>query len=107
MITPMKNIMMGCLKWTIPFNIGTILMNIIDCCSLGADSNQLSSIAVNRLQRELAKDGRDPAAASSFKVPQKAPAGAAGRSAFSKSLGKKKGQNLAVSSAYTHVCWTM
>jgi ATP-dependent Clp protease ATP-binding subunit ClpC len=82
-------------------------MNITDCCSLGADYNQLSSIAVNRLQGELAKDGRDPAAAASLKVPQKAPAGAAGRSAFSKSLGKKKGRDLAVSSAYNHVCCTM
>ncbi|KAK3154228.1 hypothetical protein QOZ80_2BG0187930 [Eleusine coracana subsp. coracana] len=57
--------------------------------SLGADPSQLSSVAVTRLQGELAKDGRDPAGASSFKVPEKAPAGA-GRSAFSKSLGKKK-----------------
>ncbi|KAG2651297.1 chaperone protein ClpD1, chloroplastic-like [Panicum virgatum] len=57
--------------------------------SLGADPSQLSSVAVDRLQAELAKDGRDPAGAPSFKVPEKAPA-AAGRSAFSQSLTKKK-----------------
>lgn len=60
---------------------------------MGADPSQLASVAVTRLHEELAKDGRDPAGASSFKVPEKAPAGAgAGRSAFSKSLSKKKGQ---------------
>ncbi|KAG2658783.1 hypothetical protein PVAP13_1KG308600 [Panicum virgatum] len=57
--------------------------------SLGADPSQLASVAVDRLQAELAKDGRDPAGAPSFKVPEKAPA-AAGRSAFSQSLTKKK-----------------
>ncbi|CAO2038194.1 unnamed protein product [Urochloa humidicola] len=57
--------------------------------SLGADPSQLSSVAVDRLQAELAKDGRDPAGAPSFKVPEKAPA-AAGRSAFTQSLNKKK-----------------
>ncbi|KAK1617134.1 hypothetical protein QYE76_022651 [Lolium multiflorum] len=57
--------------------------------SLGADPSQLASVALIRLQGELAKDGRDPAGASSFKVPEKAPAGA-GRSAFNKSLGGKK-----------------
>ncbi|KAI4989247.1 chaperone protein ClpD1, chloroplastic-like [Hordeum vulgare subsp. vulgare] len=59
--------------------------------SLGADPSQLASVAVTRLHEELAKDGRDTAGASSLKVPEKAPAGAgAGRSAFSKSLSKKK-----------------
>ncbi|VAI20303.1 unnamed protein product [Triticum turgidum subsp. durum] len=59
--------------------------------SLGADPSQLASVAVTRLHEELAKDGRDLAGASSLKVPEKAPAGAgAGRSAFSKSLSKKK-----------------
>jgi ATP-dependent Clp protease ATP-binding subunit ClpC len=57
--------------------------------SLGADPSQLASVALIRLQGELAKDGRDPAGASSYKVPEKAPAGA-GRSAFNKSLGGKK-----------------
>ncbi|CAM0945742.1 unnamed protein product [Alopecurus aequalis] len=57
--------------------------------SLGADPSQLVSVALSRLQAELAKDGRDPAGASSFKVPEKSPAGA-GRSAFTKSLSKKK-----------------
>ncbi|KQJ99678.1 chaperone protein ClpD1, chloroplastic [Brachypodium distachyon] len=57
--------------------------------SLGADPSQLASVALARLQGELAKDGRDPAGASSFKVPEKSPAGA-GRSAFTKSLSKKK-----------------
>jgi ATP-dependent Clp protease ATP-binding subunit ClpC len=58
---------------------------------LGADPSQLASVALIRLQGELAKDGRDPAGASSYKVPEKSPAGA-GRSAFNKSLGGKKGQ---------------
>ncbi|XP_047081613.1 chaperone protein ClpD1, chloroplastic-like [Lolium rigidum] len=57
--------------------------------SLGADPSQLASVALIRLQGELAKDGRDPAGASAYKVPEKAPAGA-GRSAFNKSLGGKK-----------------
>ncbi|KAM0866076.1 hypothetical protein ACQ4PT_042870 [Festuca glaucescens] len=57
--------------------------------SLGADPSQLASVALIRLQGELAKDGRDPVGASSFKVPEKSPAGA-GRSAFNKSLGGKK-----------------
>ncbi|XP_051217136.1 chaperone protein ClpD1, chloroplastic [Lolium perenne] len=57
--------------------------------SLGADPSQLASVALIRLQGELAKDGRDPAGASSYKVPEKSPAGA-GRSAFNKSLGGKK-----------------
>uniref|UniRef100_A0A0E0NFQ8 Clp R domain-containing protein n=1 Tax=Oryza rufipogon TaxID=4529 RepID=A0A0E0NFQ8_ORYRU len=57
--------------------------------SLGADPSQLASVALTRLQAELAKDGREPAGASSFKVPKKSPAGA-GRSAFSKSLNSKK-----------------
>jgi ATP-dependent Clp protease ATP-binding subunit ClpC len=56
---------------------------------LGADPSQLASVALTRLQAELAKDGREPAGASSFKVPKKSPAGA-GRSAFSKSLNSKK-----------------
>jgi len=67
---------------------------------LGADPSQLASVAVDRLQAELAKDGRDPAGAPSFKVPEKAPA-AAGRSAFSQSLTKKKGPEPAVSSELT------
>ncbi|CAD6250873.1 unnamed protein product [Miscanthus lutarioriparius] len=57
--------------------------------SLGADPSRLASVAVDRLQAELAKDGREPAEPSSFKVPKKAPAGT-GRSAFSQSLTKKK-----------------
>lgn len=57
--------------------------------SLGADPSQLASVALTRLQAELAKDCREPAGASSFKVPKKSPAGA-GRSAFSKSLNSKK-----------------
>jgi ATP-dependent Clp protease ATP-binding subunit ClpC len=65
--------------------------------SLGADPSQLASIALTRLQAELAKDGRDPEGASSFQVPEKAPAGT-GKSAFTKSLSKKKGQDLAVAS---------
>ena len=70
------------------------------CCSLGADPSQLASVALIRLQGELAKDGRDPAGASSYKVPEKSPA-VAGRSAFTKSLTKKKGQEpLVVSEAY-------
>jgi len=56
---------------------------------LGADPSQLASVAVTRLQEEMSKDGRDPAGASALRVPEKAPA-AAGRSAFSKSLSKKK-----------------
>jgi len=75
---------------------------------LGADPSQLASVAVDRLQAELAKDGRDPAGAPSFKVPEKAPA-AAGRSAFSQSLTKKKGLEPAVSSELTlmFVCSTL
>ncbi|XP_006647324.2 chaperone protein ClpD1, chloroplastic [Oryza brachyantha] len=57
--------------------------------SLGADPTQLASVALTRLQGELAKDGREPAGASSFKVTKKSPA-EAGRSAFSKSLNTKK-----------------
>ncbi|KAF0891946.1 hypothetical protein E2562_011333 [Oryza meyeriana var. granulata] len=57
--------------------------------SLGADPSQLASVALTRLQGELAKDGREPEGASSFKVPKKSPAGA-GRSAFSRSLNTKK-----------------
>lgn len=75
-------------------------MYVVDCCSLGADPSQLTSVAVDRLQAELAKDGREPAAASSFKVPKKAPGGT-GRSAFSHSLTKKKGQELEVQPKFT------
>ncbi|KAJ3675830.1 hypothetical protein LUZ60_004872 [Juncus effusus] len=39
--------------------------------SLGADLNQLASVALERLQSELAKDGRSPAGASSFKLHEK------------------------------------
>jgi ATP-dependent Clp protease ATP-binding subunit ClpC len=70
---------------------------------LGADPSHLASVAVDRLQAELAKDGRDPAEPSSFKVPKKAPA-AAGRSAFSQSLTKKKGQELEEFSQSLHSC---
>lgn len=84
--------MMGCLKDIfLSFSLSVSSINVVFCYSLGADPSQLASVALTRLQAELAKDGRDPAGASSFKVPEKSPAGT-GRSAFSKSLNKKKGE---------------
>ena len=83
-----------------PSVVWASLMHIVDCCSLGADPTHLTTVAVDRLQAELAKDGREPAEPSSFKVPKKAPAGT-GRSAFSQSLTKKKGQELEVQSKLT------
>lgn len=90
------------ISYLLIFSLFGPLMYIADCCSLGADPSHLTSVAADRLQAELVKDGREPAEPSSFKVPKKAPAGT-GRSAFSHSLTKKKGQELEVQSNLTFV----
>ncbi|MQL78586.1 hypothetical protein Taro_011016 [Colocasia esculenta] len=43
--------------------------------SLGADLNHLASVALARLQGELAKDGREPAAAAPHKLRERSPTG--------------------------------
>ncbi|XP_072979973.1 chaperone protein ClpD2, chloroplastic [Typha angustifolia] len=54
--------------------------------SLGADLNHLASVALSRIQGELAKDGREPVA-SSPKLREKSPSG---KAALVKSSGKRK-----------------
>ncbi|KAJ0988690.1 hypothetical protein J5N97_007046 [Dioscorea zingiberensis] len=58
--------------------------------SLGADVNRLASVALSRLQAELAKDGRDPSAIRAKSPSRK---GAGGAAALAKSSDKRKEKN--------------
>ncbi|XP_052152469.1 chaperone protein ClpD2, chloroplastic isoform X1 [Oryza glaberrima] len=85
---------MGC-NFISPEHIALGLFNLNDPTtnnvlkSLGVDSSQLAKQALNRVQGELAKDGREPVGLSSFKVREKFTPGG-GKSAIVKYSNKKK-----------------
>ncbi|XP_062225546.1 chaperone protein ClpD2, chloroplastic isoform X2 [Phragmites australis] len=85
---------MGC-NFISPEHIALGLFNLDDPTannilkSLGADPSQLAKQALTRVQRELAKDGREPVGLSSFKVREKSTPGS-GKSAIVKYSNKKK-----------------
>uniref|UniRef100_A0A0D9W4J3 Clp R domain-containing protein n=1 Tax=Leersia perrieri TaxID=77586 RepID=A0A0D9W4J3_9ORYZ len=86
---------MGC-NFISPEHISLGLFNLDDPTtnsvlkSLGVDPSKLAKQALTRVQGELAKDGREPVGASSFKVREKFTPGG-GKSAIVKYSNKKKG----------------